>query len=140
MDDLVTMSTTNKVNDEPILRMNFSSYKKYKPVIVEIKTMKIKITNHNLDNLDIYLKNKDMIQSTYEDAINTSQKFVIPKLKEMEQKYYPMCCENFSRLERQYKKDHKHFEYKIIQLLQSLQNYLENNIEITQRVLEIKLM
>lgn len=102
--------------------------------------MRINITNRNFDSLDIYLKSKDMIQSTYEKAINTSQKFAIPKLEDMKQQYSPSCCENASIVEGQNSEGHNHFEYKIIQLLQSLQNYLESNIEITRRVLEIKLI
>ena len=140
MKDSVVNSIINKVHIEPILRLNFSSYKKHKPVIVDINTIQIKITMGYNNRLDIYLKDKDMIQAKYEDAINSSQKFVIPKLKEMQKKFQPFCCENDSKLDNLNKKDHSHFEYKIIQLLNTLQNYLENNIEITLKVLEIKLM
>lgn len=140
MEDLVTMSTNNTVENGPILKLNYSSCKNINPLIVDIDTMRINFTNNNFNSLERYLRSKDMIQSTYEEAIKTSQRFVIPKLEEMKRQYYPSCCNNDSKLENICKKGKNHFEYKIIQLLNSLQNYLDHNIEITRRVLEIKLV
>ncbi|OLS22752.1 MAG: hypothetical protein HeimC2_28620 [Candidatus Heimdallarchaeota archaeon LC_2] len=134
------MSAMNKVADEPIQKTNFSTYKKIDPLIVDISTMRIDISNSNFNSLDIYLKNKDMIQCTYEEAIKSSQKFVIPKLEEMKRIYYPACCENRSKLDSNGQETHNHFEYKILQLLKTLQIYLDHNIPITRKELEIKLV
>ncbi len=137
---MITVSTTNKVENEPRLKLNYSSYKKINPIIVDIETMRIDFTNNNFNSLERYLRSKDMIQSIYEEAIKTSQRFVIPKLEEMKRQYYPSCCNNDTKLENKCKKGANHFEYKIIQLLNTLQNYLDDNIGIARRVLEIKLV
>lgn len=122
------------------LRVNFSSYRTHKPLIMDLNVMRIPIKEHSLGDLENYLRVKDKIQISYEGAIKSSQKFVIPKLDLLKEKYYPNCCEDNSEDRDPFDKAHTHFEYKILQFLDTLKLYLDDSIKAPRRILEIKLL
>ncbi len=129
-----------ELQSEFTTHVDFSSYRTHKPLIMDLNIMRIPIKEHSFENLEYYFRLKDKIQSTYENATQSSQKFVIPKLKLLKKKYYPSCCTGDSSSRDPFDKSHTHLEFKILQLLDTLKSYLDETIKIPRRVLEIKLL
>ncbi|MCE7733916.1 MAG: hypothetical protein GPJ54_03500 [Candidatus Heimdallarchaeota archaeon] len=130
----------NECQNEFVSNVNFSSYRTHKPLIMDLNIMRIPIKEHSFDNLEDYFRLKDKIQCTYENATESSQKFIIPKLESLKKKYHPSCCNGDFANRDPFDKSHTHFEFKILQLLDTLKCYLDETIKVPRRVLEIKLL
>ncbi|MHA2100302.1 MAG: hypothetical protein ACW99A_16625 [Candidatus Kariarchaeaceae archaeon] len=137
---IVIVSSHNELQNDFNLQFNFSSYRGRKPLIMDIEVMRVPINGESSKKLEYFLKLKDRLQNTYENAIKSKQRFVIPKLSTFKQKYTPACCNNNVSDVDPFATQHNHFEYKILQLLDILKTYLEDTIKVPQKILEIKLL
>jgi hypothetical protein len=136
----ILMASHNEIHNDLSLQFNISTYRPRKPLIMDLQVMRIPIHDGEANKLQYYIKLKDKLQNAYENAIKSKQRFVIPRLKSFKQKYSPPCCSNRISEIDPLSTDHSHFEFKIIQLLDTLKKYLEDTIKVPQRILEIKLL